>query len=73
MDRLRYQKEWADYRTGLICAVMANTWRGSKQKVFKPQDFMPQRSEPQTVEQMMAVVRMLHAAYGGELVIDGHR
>jgi hypothetical protein len=37
----------ADYRTGQICAMLANIYRDSeKSKVFSPSDFMPPVPEP---------------------------
>jgi len=56
-----------DYRTGLICAVLANINRDSKKqhKAFKPQDFMPIKAQKvQTPEQMLEVVKQLDSVYG---------
>jgi len=68
-DRFKDAQDWLDYRAALICTVMANMWRGSKTKAFKPQDFMPKReSKQQTPEQMLANVKLLNSAYGGKVV-----
>lgn len=34
-------EERADLRSGLICAAMANAWRGKRGRAYKPGDFMP--------------------------------
>lgn len=65
------RNERADYRSALICSVIANVNRGKGQKPFKVQDFMPQESGPkknQTPEEQLTIVKMLNAAFGGEVI-----
>lgn len=67
------KQERDDYRTGLICATLANIYRDTKkqQKAFTPFDFMPNTEKPkkkkQTPEQMFHMVELLNAAYGGQV------
>jgi len=62
-----------DYRTGLICAVIANVNRNPKKRhtPFKPSDFMPKRefeeSKVQNPEQMMQKIKLINAAMGGKV------
>jgi len=52
------REEMLDYRTGLVCAVLANLYRKKGKRPFKPQDFMPKGRKPkrkQTPEEMLAV------------------
>ena len=68
-DRFKDTQDWLDYRAGLICAVMANMWRGPNTKVLTPADFMPeQKPQKQTPEQMLMAVTMLNSAYGGKVI-----
>ena len=45
MERLKQDLYDDDYRTGMICATVANVNRDPKKKrePWKPEDFMPQR------------------------------
>ena len=48
---------------------MANAWRGPKSRAFTLEDFMPKyESKKQTPEQMLAAVRLLNSAYGGNYI-----
>lgn len=68
-DRFKDAQGWLDYRAALICTVMANMWRDSKTKPYKPSDFMPeQKPKKQTPEQMLMAVKMLNSAYGGNVI-----
>lgn len=70
-DRVNDNHEWLNYRTGLICAVLANTVRDPKKKVgpYTPEDFMPKvKSKQQTAEQMFANIKLLNAAFGGKVL-----
>ena len=68
-DRFKDTQAWLDYRAAQICAVMANMWRDPKSKPLTPADFMPKHeSKKQTPEQMLAAVRLLNSAYGGNYI-----
>lgn len=67
------REERADYRAGLICAVLANINRDEKKrsKPYEPADFMPQPSKPtapQTPEQMLKIVEFWNASLGGKRI-----
>lgn len=69
--RCKDTKDWLDYRTALICTVIANAWRGSNSKPFTIEDFMPnklQTKKQQTPEQMLTTITMLNATYGGKVL-----
>ena len=54
-----------NYRAALICSVLANT---HSKKKFKIEDFMPkEKQKEQTWEQQFEIVKMLNAAFGGEV------
>jgi len=68
-DRHKDSQSWLDYRAALICTVMANMWRDPKSKALVPSDFMPgEKTSQQTPEQMLATVKLLNSAYGGNVV-----
>lgn len=65
-------QELLNYRTGLVCATLANLWRDSRTKPYTPQDFMPGHApvhgrSQQTPEQMLEMVKILNAAFGGKV------
>jgi hypothetical protein len=68
------KRDQADHRAALICAVLANIYRDKKRKStpFKPEDFMPEYEQKvkkqQTPEEQFAIVKMLNAAFGGNVV-----
>ncbi len=69
-DRYGINQEWLNYRTALICSVLANTVRDPKRKrtPYTPQDFMPgkkQLQSKQSAKQMLSTVKMWNAALGG--------
>jgi len=70
--RYRDIQERLDFRTGLICSVIANCNRTSNSKTFEPQDFMPKKREEVTVAQspdaMLKRLMMLNAATGGKII-----
>lgn len=69
MGRHGSNQDWLNYRSALVCAVMANIWRGKNTKLFKPEDFMPGKERKiQTPEQIFAIVQMLNAVYGGDVL-----
>ena len=55
-----------DFRTGEICAVLANINRSKKRrKPFTPQDFMPAyEKKKQTSEDMLETVKAMNQVYG---------
>ena len=67
---LQIQEENADRRTALICAILANSFRDSKRRPFKVEDFMPRKGKEvkakQTPEQMMQMVKLWNATYKGK-------
>ena len=66
----RYQdnKEWLDYRSAMICALLANMFKGKNTKPFVPRDFMPQtRTAQQTPGQILAAITLINAAHGGNI------
>lgn len=61
----------ADLRAGIVAATIANANRSKGQSVFKAEDFMPKldpdaANEPPDWETLLARVRGLNAAFGGE-------
>ena len=68
IGRYKDTHDWLNYRTALICSVLANIWRGRKGRVFSPEDFMPgAERRAQTPKQMWNTVQMLNAAFGGSV------
>jgi len=70
-ERHESNQEWLNYRTALVCAVLANTSRDPKRKrqPFVPDDFMPRKEHVgQTPGQMFAAVQLLNAAFGGSIL-----
>jgi len=70
-ERHKDAQDWLDYRTGLLCSVLAEINRDHKRKSqpYTPADFMPKKaSRGQTPEQILATVQMLNAAFGGSVV-----
>lgn len=66
-----FGEERADLRAGIVASTVANAARDPKvqRDPFTPQEFMPKfEKEPteQTPEQMLAIVEMLNAAFGGQ-------
>ena len=60
-----------NYRTALLCSVIANTVRNRKKKArpFTPEDFLPKkRHGAQTAEQMLAQVKANNAILGGKVL-----
>lgn len=66
-ERLQVLHDWENYRSALICAVMANIHRDPKAgKTYSPQDFMPDKpkqKQKQTPEQMLNMIKMFHALH----------
>ena len=59
----------ADFRSGIICSVLANIYRNKKKKQtpYKPKDFMPRKEvKEQTPEQQLKMVAVLNTAFGGK-------
>ena len=72
VDKLKAEREQSDQRAALICSVLANINRDSKRKPtpYKVQDFMPifKSNKKQTIEEQLTIVKMLNAAFGGEVI-----
>ena len=67
-----FGEERADLRAGIVASTVANAARDPKtqREPFTPYEFMPkyETTEPteQTPEQMLSIVEMLNAAFGGQ-------
>ncbi len=66
-----FGEERADLRAAIVASTVANTARDPKTQrdPFTPQEFMPKfekETTEQTPEQMLAIVEMLNAAFGGK-------
>ena len=75
-ERRQEHEEHEDYRTALICTVIANCHRDPKKRAFQVKDFMPKKVEEskpakQSPDQMLAMLRAWNAAAGGKEVING--
>ena len=62
-----------DYRAALICATIVNfsPLKDQKTRPCEINDFMPTEvkpKKPQTESEMLAVVKVLNAAFGGKVV-----
>lgn len=72
-----FGEEREDFRAGLVCSVVANTFGGPKDKqgtAWQPQDFMPliegakakaMHPQSQSPEEMLAVAERVTAMFGG--------
>lgn len=57
-----------DYRTGIICSVLANVHRKRGSKEYKPTDFMPRYSKKRkkiSSEELLNRVRYINNIYNG--------
>lgn len=63
-ERHRQAQERQDYRSALICSVIANTHKGKNTQPYKPADFMAKK-EKKTAEQMFETVKALNKLYAG--------
>jgi len=73
-DRWIFGKEDHDFRSALICTVIANANRSKKQRPFKVKDFIPERRAKnkeadarQTWKQQLELAKQLTVAFGGKL------
>ena len=68
-ERCQNVRQWVNSHYALLCTVMVNLWKSPKTPPAKVEDFMPGKHETkkQTPEQMLAIVRMLNAAHGGNI------
>lgn len=75
VDRHNAALERADYRAGLICAVLANINRDPKRRSqpYEPADFMPRKVVPQPAQaaphEELDDILALGAALGAMVVI----
>jgi len=61
-----------DRRTALTCAVLANCFRGSGQRPFQVDDFMPGAARPrqaQTKDDLLNMLRAWTVLNGGKVVV----
>lgn len=63
--RKQVEQRGEDYRTAAIICATYNVWRDSKQPPLVPEDILGGKDKTQTVEDMLAMVKMLHVALGG--------
>lgn len=67
IEPLGYRR--GDLQTGIIAATIANVNRSADTPPYKASDFMPDFDkpppEPQTTHEMLNIVEILNAAYGG--------
>jgi len=58
----------ADLRAGIVASVIANVNRDPKRRSrpYRPEDFMPRRRERKTGKEMLKIVEMLNAMFGGK-------
>ena len=69
IKRDKNNHEWLNYRSALICSVMANAWLKPKNTPYTPQDFMPvQESKTQNPDQIFNTISLINAAAGGTVV-----
>lgn len=62
-------QERRDYRSAMICTILANVYRKKGARAFNEQDFMPKypkQKKKQTAEEMLETVKLLNKAFGGE-------
>jgi len=74
IDELMMLEELADWRMGMICAIIANANRNPKKKStpFQPTDFMPKKPQPKkemTAQEMLEVLKTTTTMLGGEVKI----
>lgn len=74
-ERFTLEQEELDYRSALICSIIAEVNRDTKKrsKPFTPVDFMPKRRLNQktaklTDEQMINQLQAINIALGGEVM-----
>lgn len=68
VEQYNQVQEVLNFRTGLICAVIANVNRDPKKRrrAFKPRDFMPGKKSQQGKLPTIDELRMMNIAAGGE-------
>ena len=71
-EKREYEAYW---RAGLITSAIVNQHRGRRGKAAEPDDFVPRRprtTQPQPIEVMVARLRAITIALGGEVLTSGH-
>lgn len=59
-------EEREDYRSALICAVLANVWRPKGSRDYRPEDFMPKFVPvEQSPEEQLRQVEIMNIIFGG--------
>lgn len=70
VKRKLLEKEWQDFRAGLICSTMVNLLKDpKKRKRYTPEDFMPGKKKTNTGKnwrKQLALVEILNVAFGGK-------
>ena len=74
MDVLREREQRSDQRTALQCATIVNMLKDPSAPFASVDDFMPTFQEPgrsskvMTDEEMLLQVKMINAAFGGDVI-----
>ncbi len=74
VDEMMTLEELADWRMGMICAIIANANRNHRKKPtpFQPQDFMPKKQQEKktmTNKEMLEELKRATILMGGEVKI----
>lgn len=68
-ERYRDEQRRLDYRSAMICAIMAEIYRDRKRRArpFSPEDFMPEEeSEEMDNPKMKRALELINQMLGGE-------
>lgn len=73
IDAYEQRERAAYWRSGLMTAAIVNANRKPGSRAARPEDFVPRRRrrQPQTPEQMAAMLRAATIAMGGEVITGG--
>jgi hypothetical protein len=70
---MNMQRKLEDYRSGALCALVANALAGSKSRTFRPSDFFPSlksadenRQSPQSMIAIAEMITVMQNARIGE-------
>jgi hypothetical protein len=71
LARKRVAKEGDDYRTAAIICATYNVWRDSRSDPLTPADIIgKKKKETQSPEDMLRMVKSLHATLGGKAPVE---
>lgn len=71
IKKSEHQNEREDYRTGLICATIANVNRPKGKTPYKPQDFMPRKRRKLTTNEIFNKLFAITQMHNGNVNIAG--